>query len=91
MQRKREKMDTNTIIVLAISAVIFLLIGGALGVVFTRRQRTKRLRDRFGPEYDRVLEETGDRGRLKMNLKREWTTSNHWTSNNYPENNGSDS
>jgi hypothetical protein len=69
MQRKREKMDTNTIIVLAISAVIFLLIGGALGVVFTRRQRTKRLKDRFGPEYDHALKETGDKGKVEDELE----------------------
>jgi hypothetical protein len=69
MQRKREKMDTNTIILLAISAVIFLLIGGALGVVFMRRQRTKRLKDRFGPEYDHALKETGDKGKVEDELE----------------------
>lgn len=62
-------MDTNTIIVLAIFAVIFLLIGGALGVVFMRRQRTKRLKDRFGPEYDHALKETGDKGKVEDELE----------------------
>lgn len=62
-------MDTNTIILLAISAVIFLLIGGALGVVFMRRQRTKRLKDRFGPEYDHALKETGDKGKVEDELE----------------------
>ncbi len=48
---------TSTIVVVAI---VFLIIGAALGIQLYRRQRTKLLRDRFGPEYERIVNEVGD-------------------------------
>jgi len=48
---------TSTIIVVAI---VFLIIGAVLGIQLYRRQRTKILRERFGPEYERLVNEVGD-------------------------------
>src|SRR5687767_9858719 len=58
--------DTTTIIIVA---VLFLVIGGLLTMALTRFQRTRRLRDRFGPEYDRTLERVGDKRRVEDELE----------------------
>ena len=58
--------DTTTIIIVA---VLFLVIGGVLVMALTRFQRTRRLRDRFGPEYDRTLERVGDKRRVEDELE----------------------
>lgn len=62
-------MDTNTTVVAIIAAVILLVIGGYLGVVFSRRQRSRRLRDQFGPEYERILNEVGDQKEAEEELE----------------------
>ena len=62
-------MDTNTTVVAIIAAVVLLVIGGYLGVVFSRRQRTRRLRDQFGPEYERILNEVGDQKEAEEELE----------------------
>ena len=49
-----------TVIVLAAGAGWLLLI----------QQRTKRLRSRFGPEYERTVRESGDRRRAERELER---------------------
>ena len=58
--------NTNTII---IAVIVLLVIGGLLGMVFTRRQRTKRLQERFGSEYDRTVREVGDQRRAEDELE----------------------
>lgn len=41
--------------------VVLLLAGGiALGFFFARKRRTKLLRERFGPEYERTVKREGD-------------------------------
>ena len=61
-------MDTNTMtIVLAV--IIALIIGGLIGMAFTRRQRTRRLQERFGPEYEHTLHELGDKRQTEHELE----------------------
>ncbi|WP_199698813.1 hypothetical protein [Aurantiacibacter zhengii] len=51
-------MDQNTL--LAVLVILVLVV--AIGVwLFVSRRRTDRLRDRFGEEYDRTLDDTGNR------------------------------
>jgi len=64
-----EKMDTTTIVIAVIAGIILLVVGGYLGMVFARRQRSKRLQDRFGPEYDRMLNEVGDQTEVEQELE----------------------
>lgn len=45
---------------IAIVVLVLLIVGGLLGVSFARRQRTVQLQKRFGPEYDRAMQELGD-------------------------------
>lgn len=59
-------MDTNTLIVVAI--VVVLLIGVAVGLA-ARKRNSAKLRDRFGPEYERALEESGDKRATEAELK----------------------
>lgn len=57
-------MDTWVWIVLA--AVVLAAL--ALAVVVSRKRRSEQLREGFGPEYDRVVEETGDRREAEREL-----------------------
>lgn len=62
-------MDTTNTITIVIAVIVLLVLGGLLGMVFTRRQRTKRLQERFGPEYDRTVREVGDQRRAEDELE----------------------
>jgi len=62
-------MDTTTVVMIVIGALILLVVGGFLGVAFARRQRTRRLRERFGPEYERAVSELGDQERAEEELE----------------------
>ncbi|MFI8421009.1 hypothetical protein [Streptomyces sp. NPDC085460] len=53
-------------IVLAVVAVV-VVVGFAVGVMVDRRRRA-RLRDRFGPEYERAVEATGSRRAAEQEL-----------------------
>ena len=62
-------MDTTTLVMIIVAAVVLLLVGGFLGVVFARRQRTRRLRERFGPEYERTVDQLGDQDKAEEELQ----------------------
>lgn len=51
-------MDPVVWILIGIAAVLVI---GALVLFAMRNRRTEQLREQFGPEYDRTLEQTGDR------------------------------
>jgi hypothetical protein len=53
---------------LVLVAVIFLVIGVVIAMALTRAQRTKRLRERFGPEYERAINEKGDKRQAEDEL-----------------------
>ncbi|WP_338491376.1 hypothetical protein [Streptomyces sp. SJL17-4] len=55
-----------TAIVLAVVAV--LVVAGLLAGVAVDRRRRARLRDRFGPEYERAVEATGSRRAAEQEL-----------------------
>jgi FtsZ-interacting cell division protein ZipA len=60
-------MDPNIVLIVVIAiAVIALAI---VGWVFFRKARTKKLRTRFGPEYDRAVTEIGDRRKAEEALE----------------------
>jgi hypothetical protein len=59
-------MDTTLLI---IGVVTLALIAGALfGAVIGRRQRTKKLQEKFGPEYEHTLHELGDQRQAEHEL-----------------------
>lgn len=67
-------MDLSNTTTIIIVAVIILIVLGVLWAAAQRFQRTKRLKDRFGPEYDRALDRAGDKrqaeGELEARLDR---------------------
>jgi hypothetical protein len=45
-----------------------IILAAAIAFVALIRMRTQRLRERFGPEYDRTLEKRGGRRRAEAEL-----------------------
>ena len=60
-------MDNTTTVILVVVAI--LVVGGLLAMAFTRLQRSRRLRERFGPEYERMIQETGDKRKAESELE----------------------
>ena len=56
-------MDNNLLILLAIVAIV--LVGGLL---FFNKRRSDHLRERFGSEYERQVEESGSRSKAEADL-----------------------
>ena len=61
-------MDSNTTTIILV-AVVFLIMGGLLTMAIMRFQRSRRLKERFGPEYERLVSEAGDRRKAESELE----------------------
>ena len=61
-------MDSNTTTIILV-AIVFLVVGGLLAMAVMRFQRTRRLKERFGPEYERIVNESGDRRKAESELE----------------------
>jgi hypothetical protein len=59
-------LTNNTQLVLLI--VVALIVVGFLAMAVGRAQRTRRLKERFGPEYERAVEEIGDKRKAEREL-----------------------
>ena len=59
-------MENPTLIILIV-AVIAIAAGGFW---YYQRRRSEQLKGRFGPEYERTLNEIGDRGKAESELER---------------------
>ena len=58
-------MNNQTLMLILLVAVVALAVGA---VMYARTRRSRHLRSRFGPEYDRAVEESGGRGRAELGL-----------------------
>ena len=58
-------MSTGTIVIVIVVILIAVAVAAAAVMARTRRQR---LRERFGPEYDRVVEENASRRNAETEL-----------------------
>jgi hypothetical protein len=58
-------MDTTTLIIV----ILAVLVVGLAAMLLMQRQRSGHLQSRFGPEYDRALEETGDKRKAEAELQ----------------------
>jgi hypothetical protein len=58
-------MSTGLLVAIIVIAVVVLLAAAFLA---WQRQRSRRLQERFGPEYDRTLERSGDRRAAEAEL-----------------------
>jgi hypothetical protein len=63
-----EKMDTTNTTMIVLAIVVALIIGGFLGMILSRRQRTKQLQEKFGPEYERTVNQLGDKRQAEDEL-----------------------
>jgi FtsZ-interacting cell division protein ZipA len=61
-----ETIDTQTWIILAAVVVLALV---SVGAWFYRRKHSQNLQERFGPEYDRTVNELGSRTKGESELK----------------------
>ena len=59
-------MQPATLIILV--AIIVVLVGA--GLWYLQRQRSVKIKRRFGPEYDRTVTETGDRRKAEQILEK---------------------
>jgi predicted nucleic acid-binding protein len=58
-------MDTGLLIAILVVLVLLAL----LAVVAGRQRRSRKLKDKFGPEYERTVEEAGDRRSAEAELQ----------------------
>ncbi len=58
-------MDNQTLLLIVVAVVLVIVVGA---VVYARTRRSRHLRARFGPQYDRAVEESGGRGKAEADL-----------------------
>jgi hypothetical protein len=59
-------MSTTTLIIIA---VVVVAVGAIVALLLSRRGKGASLQSRFGPEYERTLEELGDKRRAEAELR----------------------
>ena len=64
----RVEMPAWSWLVIAVVAVIVVALIVIVARSASRRKRTERLKDHFGPEYDRAVGDTGDQGAAEKEL-----------------------
>lgn len=57
-------MNPLTVTVIVIAALVIV----AAAIIYIRKERTRRLRNQFGPEYDRAIRSLGDRRKAEEEL-----------------------
>ena len=62
-------MDITTIVIIAVFASAVIVAVGVAIWLATRKQRTKELRSKFGPEYNRMARAEGDAARAEDLLR----------------------
>lgn len=58
----------NTTIIIVVALLVAVAAIAAAGWMYMQKKQTKRLRSKFGPEYDRLAEVEGGRGRAEKTL-----------------------
>ena len=59
-------METKYIIIAVV--LVLVILGAILGSVFARRQRSKRFQNKFGTEYDRMVQSAGNEKKAQAEL-----------------------
>jgi len=59
----------GTLIAIVVVVIVVLAIGAAVATIGKRKRDSKQLQGRFGPEYDRALEQHGDKKEAEGHLK----------------------
>jgi len=58
----------NTVLWIVVIVVVLAIVG-AVGWSYARKQRSQKLRGQFGPEYDRTVQQAGNRGKAEKDLE----------------------
>jgi hypothetical protein len=62
-------MNTAYLVIVVVLVLFFLaVIGVILGVIFARRQRSRKFQNKFGPEYDRTVQSAGNEKKAQAEL-----------------------
>ena len=62
-------MSSTTTVILVVLVALALIAVGILVAAMVRQSRSRRLRSRFGPEYDRTVDQTGSRSEAEEQLE----------------------
>lgn len=63
-------MDNNQVIIIILVVIIVLLLAGAAAYLISKRNKSRKLQQRFGSEYDYTVQKTGDRRLAEEELAR---------------------
>ena len=61
-------MDSHTLTIILITVAVCALIGVGIGIAVTQ-MRSRRLKEQFGPEYDRTVKQSRDRNTAEAELE----------------------
>lgn len=61
-------MNTTTITIIAV-VLALVIVGALLGMSFSRRNRSTRLHNQFGPEYDHTVQTAGNEKKAQTELE----------------------
>jgi hypothetical protein len=61
-------MDNTTVIIIVAAALVAVAAIASAGWMYLQKKQTRRLRSRFGPEYDRLAEVEGGQGPAEKTL-----------------------
>ena len=60
-------MNTNIYIIIIV-VLVLVILGLILGSIFSRRQRSKRYQDKFGPDYDATVKTMGNETKAQKEM-----------------------
>ena len=60
-------MNANMYIIIIV-VLVLVILGLILGTVFSRRQRSKRYQNKFGPDYDATVKSMGSRTKAQIEM-----------------------
>ena len=62
-------MDSRALIIIGVAAIVVIVVIAVIASRRARQKRSERLRNRFGPEYDRVVAEQGNQAAAEKTLE----------------------
>jgi hypothetical protein len=62
-------MDTTQLLAVVVVVLLLVIVAGVAWYAREQRRHTERLRERFGPEYKRTVDDIGDRRRAEEELE----------------------
>jgi hypothetical protein len=61
---------TPTSMIIVAVLIVLVAVGAVIGTVFYRRRQSLRLKRRFGPEYDRAVDQLGSQSQAETELRK---------------------